>query len=336
MAQVLAFHKKNICMTQRSAVCLIQLHHNTISFDSSLIMNRFRVIINNNSTFWSPCQDKTARGGRVAPRGGFLPTYRARHPFFFLAKMIMPFYFKDTMQFIKEIFAYQEFDELLVIDQFQIISSMVIETWASIRQVGLLSHVMPQSHPTTGPVRVLSPVRFLARKAEWSARRNFTSVLFPWSHQATGPVRLDTAVYLWFGWIIRMTPRIPLAVRAGIVRAPYGNLQCFSYPTGPVRGPCGTRKGAVRRPYGHARELTQPELAKIPHRRRILPCGARTGPVRFPYGLFTGCLKYLNPYGACKLIMHALKLYGPRTGRQNSYGAARGPCGPVSGRTIFV
>ena len=31
--------------------------------------------------------------------------------------------------------------------------------------------------------------------------------------------------------------------------------------------------------------------------------------------------------------MHALKLYGPRTGRQNSYGAARGP---VSGRTIFV
>ena len=31
--------------------------------------------------------------------------------------------------------------------------------------------------------------------------------------------------------------------------------------------------------------------------------------------------------------MHALKLYGPRTGRQNSYGAR---AGPVSGRTIFV
>ena len=138
-------------------------------------------------------------------------------------------------------------------------------------------------------------------------------------------VRLDTAVYLWFGWIIRMTPRVP---RAGIVRAPYGNLQCFSYPTGPVRGPCGTRKGAVRRPYGHARDLTQPELAKIPHGRRILPYGSRTGPVRFPHELFTGCLKSLNPYGARKLIMHALKLYGPRTRRQNSYGAARGPCGP--------
>ena len=120
----------------------------------------------------------------------------------------------------------------------------------------------------------------------------------------------------------------PCGARTGPVRTPYGNLQCFSYPTGPIRGPCGTRKGAVRRPYGHARELTQPELAKIPHGRRILPYRARTDPVRAPHGLFTGCLKSLNPYGARKLIMHALKLYGPRTGRQNSYGAARGPCRP--------
>ena len=48
--------------------------------------------------------------------------------------------------------------------------------------------------------------------------------------------------------------------------------------------------------------------------------------VRGPYGLFTGCLQPLNPYGARKLIMQALKLYGPRTGRQNSYGASPGPC----------
>ena len=41
---------------------------------------------------------------------------------------------------------------------------------------------LPQSHPTTGPIRFLSPVRFLARKAEWSAHKNFTSVLFSWSH----------------------------------------------------------------------------------------------------------------------------------------------------------
>ena len=118
--------------------------------------------------------------------------------------------------------------------------------------------------------------------------------------------------------------RGPCGHRAG----PHGNLQCFSYHTGPVRGPCGTRKGAVRQPYGHVRELTQPESAKLPHGRRIWPYGVRTGPLRTPQGLFTGCLQSLDPYGARKLIMHALKLYEPRTGRQNSYGAARGPCGP--------
>ena len=117
----------------------------------------------------------------------------------------------------------------------------------------------------------------------------------------------------------------PCGARTGIVRAPHGNHQCFSYPTGPVRGPCGTRKGAIRQSCGDARELTQPELAKLPHGRRIWPYGPRTGPLRAPQGLFMGCLQYLNPYGARKLIMHALKLYGPRTGRQNLYGAARAP-----------
>ena len=111
-----------------------------------------------------------------------------------------------------------------------------------------------------------------------------------------------------------MTPRVPRAVP---VRASYGPRTGIFNVFHILRDPCGTRKGAVRRPYGHARELTQPELAKIPHGRRILPYGPRTG-----------CSKSLNPYGARKLIMHALKLYGPRTGRQNSYGAARGPCGP--------
>ena len=98
----------------------------------------------------------------------------------------------------------------------------------------------------------------------------------------------------------------PCDARTGIVRAPHGNFQCFSYPTGPVRGPCVTRKGVVRRPYGHTRELAQPALAKIPHGRRIWPYGARTHPLRSPHGLFTGCLRYLNSYGARKLIMHAL------------------------------
>ena len=60
----------------------------------------------------------------------------------------------------------------------------------------------------------------------------------------------------------------PCDAWAGIVRAPHRN-QCFSYPTGPVRGPCVTRKGAVQSPYRHGRELTQPWLAEIPHGRRI-------------------------------------------------------------------
>ena len=142
---------------------------------------------------------------------------------------------------------------------------------------------MPQSHPTTGPVRFLTPVRFLARKAEWSARRNFTPVLFSWSHQAMGPVRLDKTVHLWFDQIIIRTLH---GARAGVVRAPHGNLRCSSYPTGSVRGPCGTHKAAVRRPYGHVRELTQPEFAKIPHGRRMWPYGPRAVPARVVHGLF--------------------------------------------------
>ena len=112
----------------------------------------------------------------------------------------------------------------------------------------------------------------------------------------------------------------------GIARVPHGNLQCFSYPTGRVRGPCVTRNGAVRRPSGHVRELTQPELANIPHGRRIWPYGARKDPWLSPHRLFTCCVPSINPYGARKLIMHALKLYGPHKGRQNSCAATRGPC----------
>ena len=64
----------------------------------------------------------------------------------------------------------------------------------------------------------------------------------------------------------------PCGARTGIARAPHWNLECFSYPTGPVRGLCGTRKGAIRQPYGHVRELTQPALM---------------GPAGAVHGLFT-------------------------------------------------
>ena len=69
-------------------------------------------------------------------------------------------------------------------------------------------------------------------------------------------------------------------------------------------------------------------IGKNPAWASYLAVRARMGPFRSPHGLFTGCLWPLNPYGSRKLIMHALKLYGPRTERQNSYGAARGLCGP--------
>ena len=151
--------------------------------------------------------------------------------------------------------------------------------------------VLPQSHPTTGPVRFYHPYDFL-RVVEWSGRRDFMSELFSWSHQATDPVRLDTAVYLWFGWIIRRTPWLPCAVP---VRASYvprtGIYNVFAYATGPVRGQCVTHKGAVRRSCGHARELAQPAMAKIPRERRIWPYGARRGLLRSPRGLSKGCLK---------------------------------------------
>ena len=136
---------------------------------------------------------------------------------------------------------------------------------------------------------------------------------------------------IWHGCTLKVwsnNSQDSMGTRARPVRASYGPRTEIFNVFHILRDPYGTRKGAVRQPYRHLRELTQPELAKLPHGRRIWPYGARRCPLRAPQGLFTGCLQSLNLYGARKLIMHALKLYGSRTGRQNSYGAARGPCGP--------
>ena len=159
---------------------------------------------------------------------------------------------------------------------------------------------MPQSHPTTGPVRFLSPVGFLARKAEWSARRDFTSVLFPWSHQATGPGRLDTAAYLWFGWIIRMTPRVS---RAMPVRASYGPrtaifnvFHILRDPyTGPVREPKGCRTAPLRTRKG----IDTTIIGKNPAQASCLavrdPRGPLTDPARAVHGLFTISIPVRDP-----------------------------------------
>ena len=139
--------------------------------------------------------------------------------------------------------------------------------------------LMPQSHPTTSPERFLTPVRFLARKAEW--RR--VGILRRCCSRGHIRLRPRTAwhVCILIVWLNNSqdSTGTPCDARAGNVRAPHGNLQCFSYPTGPVRKSCATRKDAVRRPYGHVRELTQP------YRVKKIQCG----PVRTPCGPNTGC-----------------------------------------------
>ena len=110
---------------------------------------------------------------------------------------------------------------------------------------------------------------------------------------------------------------IPCNACTGIVRAPQGNLQCFSYPTGPVPDLQGCCTAPLRTRKGIDTTIVGKNLARA-------SCLA----VQAPHGLFTDCLQSQNPYGARKLVMRALKLYGPRTGRQNSYGAVWGPCGP--------
>ena len=151
---------------------------------------------------------------------------------------------------------------------------------------------MPQSHPTTGPVRFLSSVRFLARKAGWSARRMFTSV-----HQATGPVRLDTCTYLWFGWIIRRT-----------LRAPYGQAKFLRHRTGPTRESSmffisyRTRTRPVRDPQGCRTALLRTRkgidttmICQNPARASYLAVRGLYGPLAVPSQAVHGLLTISKP-----------------------------------------
>ena len=147
--------------------------------------------------------------------------------------------------------------------------------------------LMPQSH--MGPIRSLSP----ARKAEWSARRNYTSVLFPWSHQAAGPVRPDSSAYLWFDWKIRKTPRVPCAMPVRASCGPRSRIfnvfHILRDPTGPVRDPQGCRTALLRTRKGIGTIIVD----KNPTRASYLA-------VRSPHGLLTDCLQFINPYGVRK------------------------------------
>ena len=93
---------------------------------------------------------------------------------------------------------------------------------------------------------------------------------------------------------------------AGHQQPLYMYWPCFSRNI-PLWAPQGTLKDM----YGnwHNQNLQKSRTGVI--------CG-RTGSLLSPHGLFTCCLLPLNLYGACKLMMHVLKLNG-----QNSYDAVR-------------
>ena len=156
-------------------------------------------------------------------------------------------------------------------------------------------------------------MRFLACKAEWSARSNFTSVLFSWSHQTTGPVRFDR--------IIRRTSRVP---RAMPVRASYGSRTGIFNVFHILRDPYGARAGPARVSYGTLTDTKGNWHNRNWHKSRTGVLYGRTVPARAVHGLFTISKPVRGPwaYNAC------IKTLGARTGRQNSHGAARGSCGP--------
>ena len=113
-------------------------------------------------------------------------------------------------------------------------------------------------------------------------------------------------------------------VCTGIVWAPHENLQCLSYPTGPYEARAGPHVS-----------IDIIRICKNPAQASYVAVRGPYGTLTSPHRLFTGCLRSLNPYVACKLRTHALKLYGPCMGRQNSYGAALGPHRPHEWKCNF-
>ena len=81
------------------------------------------------------------QGWAFCPTGWAFSPHKGQDAHFGV-KIKMSFYFYRIIYFTKKIFAYQEFDFLFVIDQFQKVSSIGnIEIWASILRMGVLSNV---------------------------------------------------------------------------------------------------------------------------------------------------------------------------------------------------
>ena len=157
--------------------------------------------------------------------------------------------------------------------------------------MSITRYVMPQSHPTTGPVWFLAPVRFLARKTEWSACRNVQTVMFLWSNQAPGPLRLDTSVRLWFDWMIYRTPPGPCAMP---MRTSYGSstgipnvFHILLDPYRPVRDPQGHRMALLCTRKGiDTYQNSQKSHTGVAH-GRTEPYGPLTVPAQAVHRLFT-------------------------------------------------
>ena len=150
---------------------------------------------------------------------------------------------------------------------------------------------MPQSHPTTGPVRFLATLRFLARKAEWSAGRNFMPVLFSWSHQVTGLVWLDTAVHLWCDRMIRRTPHGPHAMPVVCHTGPAREFPMFFISNGAYTVPVQDPQGCRTTPLHTLKAIDTTRIYKNPARALLVvvrgPYRPLTAPAWAVHGLYT-------------------------------------------------
>ena len=149
-----------------------------------------------------------------------------------------------------------------------------------------LCHIQPRAL-----VQFLTPVRFLARKTEWRARKNFTQVLFTWSHHATGPVLVGTDTHLNFVKNkSQSSTRAHHGHRTGPTRDPSLCSILHGSRTRSTRVPCETHKGAVRQSYVYTSCLVKAINWKS--RTGVVcgqagPVGARKAPLRSTHGLFT-------------------------------------------------
>ena len=138
------------------------------------------------------------------------------------------------------------------------------------RQQGItwcLNHMQPRT-----PYDFYHPYDFLpVRPSE--------AVLFSLPHQATGPLRLDMAVHLWFGWIIRRTPRVPHVVP---FRASYGPRTGIFNIFHILRDPYGARAWPARVPYGALADTQGNWHNQNWHKSHTGVVFGRSGPGRAP------------------------------------------------------